>query len=200
MAGSAATSKEEGGDPEYGGYLMCETRGFAATGMAPIARDPQGYPFGAWQAGEHIGARIYDEPGALVWNEAAVEDIAGAQAFYSAVFGFHFDEIEGMNGYGTFAIDEPPLGGLGGLQPGVLAGWSACFSVAVTDDAVVAVEAGGGKVTMAAQDTPYGRFAAVEDPWDAGFPVRRSSLNFSETARHEGIRGYSNTSCVRLSP
>lgn len=211
-----------GGDPEYGGYLMCETKGLPTAGMAPqqdpndppkwmtyfasddvdatgariteaggtllfepmdvgpkgrmvIARDPQGYLFGVWQFGEHTGARIYNEPGALVWNEAAVEDIGAAQAFYSAVFGFHFDEIEGMNGYGTFATGERPLGGLGGLQPGVPAGWSACFSVAVTDDAVATVEAAGGKVTMAAQDTPYGRFAVVEDPWGAGFSVMEAT-------------------------
>jgi predicted enzyme related to lactoylglutathione lyase len=36
---------------------------------------------------------------------------------------------------------------------------------------VAAVEKGGGKVTMAAQDTPYGRFAVVEDPWSASFSV-----------------------------
>ena len=40
-----------------------------------------------------------------------------------------------------------------------------------SDDAVATVEKGGGKVTMAAQDTPFGRFAVVEDPWGAPFSV-----------------------------
>lgn len=211
-----------GGEPEFGGYLTCETRGRAAAGMGPqqnpsdpprwttyfatgdaeataariteaggtivvapmevgpmghmvIALDPQGNAFGLWQAGEHTGARIYNEPGALVWNEAAVEDQKAAQAFYTEVFGFQFTELDGMGGYATFATDETAdgtaLGGLGGLAPGAPKGWTPCFSVSSTDAAVAAVEKGGGKVTMAAEDTPFGRFAVVEDPWQAGFSV-----------------------------
>jgi len=33
------------------------------------------------------------------------------------------------------------------------------------------VTSAGGKVTMAATDTPFGRFAGVEDPWGAAFSV-----------------------------
>jgi hypothetical protein len=43
--------------------------------------------------------------------------------------------------------------------------------VASTDEAVRAVEAGGGTVLMAAQDTEFGRFAVVADPWGAAFSV-----------------------------
>lgn len=114
---------------------------------------------------------IYNEPGSLVWNDAAVDDPAAARDFYGTVFGFHFDEVEGMGGYATFATDGGPLGGLGGSQPGSPPGWTSCFSVASTDDAVDAVERAGGTVTTAAQDTPFGRFAVVEDPWGAAFSV-----------------------------
>lgn len=207
-----------GGEPEYGGYLTCETRGLAAAGMAPqmdpadpprwttyfatddadgaagrisgaggtlvvqpmdvgpmgrmaIALDPQGNPFGLWQAATHTGVRIYNEPGALVWNDAAVEDQAGAQAFYGAVFGFQFDPVEGTPGYVTFGTAGRPLGGLGAHQPGMPQGWTTCFSVTSTDAAVAAAEKGGGKVATAPQDTPYGRWAVVEDPWGAAFSV-----------------------------
>jgi predicted enzyme related to lactoylglutathione lyase len=207
-----------GGDPEYGGYLTCETGGRAAAGIAPqqdaadpprwttyfatddtdasaasitgaggtvvaapmdvgplgrmaIVLDPQGNTFGLWQAAQHTGVEIYNEPGGLVWNEAAVEDVAAAKAFYETVFGFTFTEMEGAGGYSTFATDGGPLGGLGGHQPGSPKGWTACFSVSSTDAAVTAVEQGGGKVSMAATDTPFGRFAVVEDPWGAPFSV-----------------------------
>ena len=36
---------------------------------------------------------------------------------------------------------------------------------------MAAVEAKGGKVTVPAMDTPFGRFAIVEDPWGAPFEV-----------------------------
>jgi len=50
-------------------------------------------------------------------------------------------------------------------------GWLTCFAVSSTDEAVAAVEAKGGKVTVPATDTPFGRFAIVEDPWGAPFEV-----------------------------
>lgn len=153
------------------GTVMFPPMTVGPLGRMAIVGDPQGNTFGLWQADSHPGVRIFNEPGALVWNEAAVDDPEAARAFYAEVFGFHFDEIEGADGYTTFATEDRPLGGLGRHQSGSPKGWTTCFSVASTDDAVAAVEKGGGKVTMAAQDTPYGRFAVVEDPWGAAFSV-----------------------------
>jgi predicted enzyme related to lactoylglutathione lyase len=211
----------EGGDPEYGGYLNCQTKGLSAAGMAPqqdpddpprwttyfatddadatasriteaggtvlvqpmdvgpmgrmaIALDLQGSPFGIWQAGQHTGVNIYNEPGSLVWNDASVEDVPAAKAFYSKVFDFRFDEMEGMDGYNTFTTGKDPLGGLGGRRPGTAKGWTTCFSVTSTDAAVEAVTKAGGKVTTEAQDTSFGRFAVLQDPWGAAFSVMQA--------------------------
>ena len=154
-----------------GGTVLVPPMQVGPMGTMVVALDPAGQPFGLWQAGTHTGVQIYNEPGGLVWNEAAVPDPDAARAFYGAVFGFTFDEVEGAGGYTTFRTGDRPLGGLGSLSPGQPAGWTTCFSVASTDDAVAAVERGGGKVVMAAQDTPFGRFAVVEDPWGAPFSV-----------------------------
>jgi uncharacterized protein len=156
---------------QAGGTVVAAPMDVGPLGRMAIALDPQANPFGLWQAREHTGVEIYNEPGGLVWNEAAVEDGAAAKAFYAAVFGFTFSEVEGAGGYATFATDGGPLGGLGGHQPGSPKGWTTCFSVSSTDAAATAVEQGGGKVTMAAMDTPFGRFAVVEDPWGAPFSV-----------------------------
>jgi predicted enzyme related to lactoylglutathione lyase len=207
-----------GGEPEFGGYAICQAAGRDAAGIGPqqdpadpprwttyfatddaaataariteaggtvvfppmevgpmgtmaIAVDPQGNPFGLWQGGLNTGVKVHNEPGALAWNEAAVDDPASAREFYSAVFGFTFTEMPGVEGYSTFATGGNPLGGLGGLQEGAPKGWTTCFSVASTDAAVATVEAAGGKVTMPATDTEFGRFAVVEDPWGAPFSV-----------------------------
>ena len=156
---------------ENGGTVLVEPMQVGPMGTMAVALDPQENPFGLWQAGEHTGVGVYNEPGGLVWNEAAVDDAEAARRFYTAVFGFRFDEVEGGGGYTTFATDAGPLGGLGARQPGAPKGWTTCFSVASADDAVSAVEAAGGKVVMAAQDTPFGRFAVVEDPWGAAVSV-----------------------------
>lgn len=154
-----------------GGTVVAGPMPVGALGVMVVAVDPQGMSFGTWEAGDHSGVQIYNEPGSLVWNEAAMPDPAAAQAFYAAVFGFAFDPVDGAEDYATFSIGDGPLGGLGGHSPGSPTGWQVCFSVASTDDAVAAVEAGGGKVHTPPQDTPFGRFAVVEDAWGASFEL-----------------------------
>jgi uncharacterized protein len=156
---------------EAGGTVVVEPMEVGPMGTMVIALDPQGNAFGLWQSGEHTGYRIYNEPGALVWTEAAVDDPAKAREFYSAVFGTTWQEVDGLEGYATFSLGGDPLGGLGAVQPGLPRGWSACFAVASTDDAVAQVQAAGGTVRHPAEDTEFGRFAVVEDPWGAPFSV-----------------------------
>ena len=156
---------------EAGGTVLLPPMDVGPMGRMAIALDPQGNPFGLWQGGLNTGVRVYNQPGALVWNEAAVDDPAAAREFYTAVFDFTWHEVPDADGYATFATADRPLGGLSGVVPGLPRGWSTCFSVADTDAAVRTVEAGGGRVLMAAEDTPFGRFAVVTDPWGASFSV-----------------------------
>ncbi|WNV76096.1 VOC family protein [Geodermatophilus sp. DSM 44513] len=156
---------------EAGGTVVVEPMEVGPLGTMVVATDPQGNAFGLWQSGLHTGCRVVNEPGSLVWNEVAVDDPAAAREFYSAVFGFTYDDVDGVEGYQTFALGGHPLGGLGGSQPGAPKGWTVCFAVTSTDDVVAAVEAAGGKVTMAPMDTEFGRLAVVDDPWGAAFSV-----------------------------
>ena len=171
-AATAATIREAGGT------VVVEPMEVGPMGTMVIALDPGGNPFGLWQAGMHTGARIYNEHGALYWNEAAVDDPDAARAFYTAVFGFQWDEVPEAGGYTTFRTQdrsaEQPLGGLGGVAPGAPRGWQTCFGVASADDAAAAVEAGGGRVLTPAMDTPFGRFAVFSDPWGATFEVMQT--------------------------
>ena len=156
---------------QAGGTVVVEPMEVGPMGTMVVARDPQGNPFGLWQSGTHTGAEVVGEPGSLVWNEAAVDDPAGARAFYGAVFGFTWEEVPGVGDYCTFATADRPLGGLGPVGPAAPRGWATCFAVASTDDAVAAVEAAGGKTLHPAEDTEFGRFAVVTDPWGASFSV-----------------------------
>jgi predicted enzyme related to lactoylglutathione lyase len=166
-AGTAARIRESGGT------VIVEPMEVGPMGTMVIALDPQGNPFGLWQSGMHTGARIYNEPGALSWNEAMTDDSAAAREFYSTVFGFRFEPMGGEEmDYTTFSTGGNPLGGLGGRQGGSMPqGWLTCFSVDDTDQAVATIQAKGGTVTMPPMDTPFGRFAVVADPWGAPFEV-----------------------------
>jgi predicted enzyme related to lactoylglutathione lyase len=162
---------------EAGGTVLVGPMQVGPMGTMVIALDPQGNPFGLWQSGVNTGVRIHNEPGALAWNELMAGDTAAAKEFYSSVFGFTFDQMdaetagEGMD-YSTFSTGGNPLGGLGASDPSMPKGWLTCFAVDSTDAAVATVEAKGGKVTMPAMDTPFGRFAIVEDPWGAPFALK----------------------------
>jgi predicted enzyme related to lactoylglutathione lyase len=156
---------------DAGGMVVVEPMEIGPLGTMVIALDPQSNAFGLWQSGEHTGVQRYNEPGALVWNEAAVDDPQAAQSFYTAVFGFRWEAMAGMEPYATFSTGGDPLGGLGGVQPGPPRGWSVCFAVSSTDGVVSAVESAGGKVLHPAEDTQFGRFAVLEDPWGASFSV-----------------------------
>src|SRR4051794_23772576 len=102
---------------DAGGTVVVEPMEVGPMGTMVIARDPEGNPFGLWQSGLNTGVRVYNEPGALVWNEAAVDNPEAARAFYGAVFGYRFDEVPGSGGYTTFATRDRPLGGPGGYPP-----------------------------------------------------------------------------------
>jgi len=154
-----------------GGTLIAGPHDVGTLGRMVIAVDPQGGWFGAWQGADHIGFQIYNEPGGVVWNEGAMEDPDAARAFYTAVFGFGFEEVPDSGGYTMITNGSAPLGGLGAHQPGAPQGWLTCFSVASCDQAAVTAESHGGKVLSAPNDMPYGRFAVLEDPWGAAFEV-----------------------------
>lgn len=160
-----------------GGTVLMAPMDVGAMGRMAIAQDPNGDVFGIWQAGEHsTGVQIYNEPGSLVWSELATRDVAAAKAFYGTAFGYRYTDLGDptMPDYVTFDVGANPLGGMNSAPADGPLGWGTCFSVAETDAAVAAVERGGGKITMAAEDTPYGRFAVVEDPWGASFAVMQA--------------------------
>jgi uncharacterized protein len=163
---------------DNGGTVLMADMEVGPMGTMAIALDPQGNPFGLWQAGTHTGAQVFNEPGALYWTEAAVDDPDAARDFYTAVFGFRWDEVPDAGGYMTFRSDERPpehpFGGLGGMSDGAPKGWQTCFAVASADEAVAAVERRGGRVLTPAMDTPFGRFAVVADPWGAPFEVMQT--------------------------
>lgn len=157
-----------------GGTLIAPPMEVGPMGWMVLALDPQGQTFGVWQSGTHTGVGVYNEPGALIWNDAAFPDVEAAQRFYASVLGVTFTPMEGMGDYATFSVAGEPVGGLGGTGRGAPIGWTSCFCVGSTDKAVAAVQTGGGTVLMPAQDTSFGRFAVLEDAWGASFSIMQN--------------------------
>ena len=162
--------------PGLGGSLLSEVMQIADSGSMVVAADPSGAAFGLWQADEMTGIQVFSEPGGLAWEDLRSKDPAAAKAFYAAVNGWEYHDLE-MAGpeYATFhhAGDEAPLGGLGGMMgmDSFPSHWIVYLGVADVDAAVAKVEATGGHILSPGFDTPFGRMAAVTDPWGASFWV-----------------------------
>jgi predicted enzyme related to lactoylglutathione lyase len=163
---------------EHGGGLLFEPIDVPGQGRMAVATDPTGAAFGIWQADGMNGIGVYNEPGGLYWEDARLTDPEAGKRFYADVFGFTYQPVPGApDDYSTFHAGGDPLGGMGGmmgLPEGTPPHWVAYFAVADTDAAVTAVEQAGGSVLAPAFDTPYGRMAAVADPFGASFMVMQA--------------------------
>ena len=65
-------------------------------GRMAVIQDPQGAFFMVWEPKLHIGASIVNAHGALSWNELATTDLDASAEFYSELFGWQAEPLEGM--------------------------------------------------------------------------------------------------------
>jgi hypothetical protein len=160
-----------------GGTIVMPPMQVGDQGRMAIAQDPTGAYFGIWQAGEHYGAQIVNEPGAVVWNECMTRDPQRAREFYAAVFGYTYRPVEGADDYVMIDGDGPggTVGGIGGMDPGMAAEtpphWMAYFLVSSADEAAATARRQGGTVLAGPTDTPFGRMAVIRDPQGATFSI-----------------------------
>ena len=70
-----------------GGTVLMDPFDVFDAGRMTIATDPSGAHFGVWQANQHIGAQLANDPGTMNWNECQTRDAEAAARFYEAVFG-----------------------------------------------------------------------------------------------------------------
>ncbi|MFC1403676.1 MULTISPECIES: VOC family protein [Streptacidiphilus] len=163
-----------------GGTIMMPPMDVMTLGRMMVAVDPAGAVFGVWQHKDFIGAQLVNEPGALAWNECNSRDAEASGAFYKTVFGLGVGPIpgapEGPGGYLTIQVDGRPVGGINPMTDEnfpeeVPSHWMTYFCVDDTDSTVDAAVKRGANVTSAPQDTPFGRMAALTDPWGASFSI-----------------------------
>ena len=158
---------------EAGGNVLVEPFDVFDSGRMLIAADPTGATFGVWQARNHIGAQLANEPGTLTWNECHSPDPERAADFYAAVFGYAVDVAEmGGTEYRVLQVDGRGVGGLMGVQEGEPPNWLTTFSVAGADASVAQARELGGTVIVEPFDIPsIGRFAVLQDPTGAVFGI-----------------------------
>jgi uncharacterized protein len=175
-----------------GGTVLAEPFEIGDSGRMARFADPEGAAFCVWQAKEHRGAAIVNEPGSLNFNNLNTRSLDAAQAFYGAVFGWEIihGSMWALPGYGDFLEQRNPgtrknMDDAGAperfedvvasvsLAPNAEPQWGVTFGV---DDAdAVAARAGGlgGKVVMPPFDAPWVRMTIVSDPQGATFTASK---------------------------
>jgi hypothetical protein len=164
-----------------------------------VCADSEGAAFCLWQAKEHKGARIVNEPGSLNFNTLNTRDAEGAKSFYGSVFGW---ETLGLGdaamwrlpGYGDFLERSEPglrkrmaetgapegfedvvaaLNPIADDQGDVPAHWSVTFAVDDADATADRAAALGGQVVVPPFDAPWVRMTVITDPQGATFTASK---------------------------
>ena len=180
---------------DAGGTVLMAPFDVMSSGRMAVCADPEGAVFFLWQAGEHFGAGVVNEHGALNFNGLNTRDVSGAKAFYGAVFGWTTLDLGGsemwtLPGYGDdLERDNPDLrkmigemGGppgfedvvaaltpIGADQPDTPAHWSVTFGVDDADAVAAKAAELGGAVLVPPFDAPWSRLTIVSDPQGATF-------------------------------
>jgi len=181
---------------DAGGRVVTEPFDVMDAGRMAVVTDPEGAAFCLWQAKEHKGARVVNEPGSLNFNGLNTRDVEGAKAFYGSVFGWQTLEIEGgflawtLPGYGDFLERDNPdirkrmgeadapqgfedvvasVSPIPDDQPDTPAHWDVTFAIDDADAVAAKATELGGKVIVPPFDAPWVRITVIGDPQGATF-------------------------------
>ena len=184
-----------------GGRVVTDPFDVMDAGRMAVVTDPEGAAFCVWQARQHKGAQIVNEPGSLNFNSLNTRDAEGAKAFYRSVFGWETLGLDGgvemwrLAGYGDFLAQRDPelrkrladsgaapdgfadvvatLNPLADDQPEIPAHWSVTFAVDDADAIAKRAAELGGRVDVAPFDAPWVRMTVITDPQGATFTASK---------------------------
>ena len=160
---------------QLGGSILFGPMDVFEAGRMAMLQDPQGAAFAVWQPKQHIGCRIKDDPGAMIWNELMTSDRDAAIGFYNGILGIEYGGVMGPMDYTLIKAGGYEVGGvmeitadMGPVPPC----WVVYFAVSDVDETVAKVQSLGGGVVVPATEIPdIGRFASLTDPQGAHFSI-----------------------------
>ncbi len=174
---------------EHGGAVVLPSMQIFDSGRMAVVAEPGGAVVSFWEAGNHVGAHVFNQPGALTWNELNTRDSQASMDFWSKVIGWSFSPLEGSDDgsaqivYHVIHNDNPaPPTMADGANGGVLQmdenwpaeippHWMVYFWVDDTDATIERLQELGGAVSVPAFDTSTGRIAVVSDDQGGTFSI-----------------------------
>jgi predicted enzyme related to lactoylglutathione lyase len=184
---------------DAGGGVVIEPFDFMDACRMAVFTDPEGAAFFVWEAKEHKGARVVNDPGTLVFNGLHTRDVEAARSFYGAVFGWQTLAIGGggegwaLPGYGDYLERYHPevrkrmaeagapegyeevvasINPIADDQPDTPPHWSVTFAVDDTDAIAAKAAELGGKV--------------IVPPFDAGWSTSTYTIRVAVLGDPQG--------------
>jgi uncharacterized protein len=179
-----------------GGSVLMEPADMEDAGRMAVFADPAGAVFSVWQPNRHRGAAVVNEHGSLNFNDLHTPDVAGAGAFYGAVFGWELLDVGGgsawaLPGYGDFLEARNPgmrenmakmgaperfedvVASVRPISAGETPHWGVTFAVDDADAIAARAVELGGRVVAGPFDAPWVRMAVIADPQGATFTASK---------------------------
>ena len=168
---------------DLGGTILMEPFDVMDVGRMAVIQDKQGAIFSVWEAKNHIGAEVINEPGALCWAELDTTDMNSAEKFYTALFGWgakRGGEAANETPYTEWQRDGNSIGGMmtipkewGPVPPN----WLVYFMVSDVDATTKKAGSLGGQAVVPPTDIPKtGRFSVIRDPQGAVFAAFKPEM------------------------
>ncbi len=145
-------------------------------GRMYMLKDSVGAVFGVWQARQHAGVGLMNEPGSLAWTQLNATDTDGAKKFYTQLCGWKVqDDPNPMGGvYTTWLKADGPAGGMMEMPKGapIPSHWLCYFATENVDRSHAAAMKAGAQGHVPPTDIPgMGRFSVLADPQGAFFAL-----------------------------
>ena len=173
---------------DAGGTVAMEPFDVMDAGRMSFVADPSGAFVGLWQAGEHIGAQVANEPGALTWNELVTTDPDAALPFYEKLLGVQAVAMPMGPDYvyTMFQVGDQQVGGSTPPQmEGVPNLWAVWFSVDSADASAARITELGGSLLVEPTDMPVGRMVVARDPQGAVFNLLQPADDAAQASNEQ---------------
>jgi predicted enzyme related to lactoylglutathione lyase len=181
---------------DAGGGVVMEPFDFLSASRVAVFTDPEGAAFCVWEARQHKGARLVNDPGSLNFNGLNTRDVEGARTFYGSVFGWQTLDMGGglqmwtLSGYGDYLEGYHPelreqmaeagaperfedvvatINPIADDQPDTPPHWSVTFATDDADATAAKATELGGTVIVPPFDAPWVRMTVIADPQGATF-------------------------------
>jgi hypothetical protein len=155
-----------------GGTTIAGPMDVPAAGRLAVFSDPEGAVIGLWQAGDHKGAGLVNEPGTWAWSELMCDDPEKEKAFYAAVFGWGaVTQGEGPGAYTEWQVSDRSVGGMMKKPMPMPSFWGVYIAVEDINAAAKKLEELGGGIIQPPTEIEPGIFAVVTDPVGSMFNI-----------------------------